>query len=58
MVLTIQYPANADEWYAKGTFADGTYFEVPAVFNADGSCNTEETDAKVQQLILMLNTRL
>lgn len=57
MVLTITYPTNEVEWYAKGTLEGGVYFEVPAVFNADGTCNTAATDAKVQQLILMLSAR-
>lgn len=57
MVLTITYPSDKAAWYAKGTLEDGTYFEVPAVFNADGTCDTVATDAKVQQLILMLNAR-
>ena len=57
MVLTITYPASSAEWYAKGTLEGGVYFEVPAVFNADGTCDTAATDAKVQQLILMLNAR-
>jgi hypothetical protein len=53
MVLTIFYPANEAEWYAKGTLEDGTYFEVPAVFNPDGTCDTVATDASVQQLIIV-----
>lgn len=57
MGITIFYPANEAEWYAKGTLEDGTYFEVPAVFYDDGSCDTGATDAKVQQLIDTLNTR-
>lgn len=57
MVVDIHYPVNQDEWYAKGTLEGGGYFEVPAVFYPDGSCNIEETDAKVQQLILTLNAR-
>lgn len=58
MGITIFYPANEAEWYAKGTLEDGTYFEVPAVFNPDGTCDTAATDAKVQQLIDTLNTRV
>jgi len=57
MVLTIHYPANEAEWYAKGTLEDGTYFEVPAVFNPDGTCDTAATDTAVQQLILALNVK-
>jgi hypothetical protein len=57
MVLTIHYPANEAEWYAKGTLEGGTYFEVPAVFNPDGTCDTAATDDKVQLLILALSAR-
>lgn len=47
MVVNVEYPTNAAEWYAKGNFENGTYFEVPAVFNADGSCNIPATDEKI-----------
>lgn len=57
MVVTIHYPANEAEWYAKGTLESGTYFEVPAVFNPDGTCDTAATDAVVQQLILILSMK-
>lgn len=57
MVLTIHYPADKAEWYAKGTLEGGSYFEVPAVFNSDGTCDTAATDAKVQQLILILSMK-
>ena len=56
MVLTISYPANEAEWYAKGTLEGGGYFEVPATFNPDGTCDTVATDASVQFLILVLST--
>ena len=57
MVLTLFYPANEVEWYAKGTLEDGTYFEVPAVFNPDGTCDTVATDAQVQLLALTLSMK-
>lgn len=57
--MTIHYPANEAEWYAKGTAVlnDGSeiYFEVPAVFNADGMCDVSATDARVQYLIDLQN---
>ena len=57
MGITIFYPANEADWYAKGTLADGTYFEVTAVFNPDGTCDTAATDAKVQFLIFALSEK-
>lgn len=57
MVLTISYPANKAEWYAKGTLEGGVYFEMPAVFNHDGTCDTVATDASVQQLIDTLSMK-
>lgn len=57
MGITIFYPANEAEWYAKGTLEGGTYFEVPAVFNPDGTCDTAATDAKVQLLVFALSEK-
>lgn len=57
MGIEISYPANKAEWYAKGTLEGGTYFEVPAVFNPDGTCDTAATDAKVQFLIFALSEK-
>lgn len=57
MGIEISYPANKAKWYAKGTLEDGTYFEVPAVFNPDGTCDTVATDAKVQFLIFALSAK-
>lgn len=54
MVLTIQYPANVAEWYAKGTGIQNggeVYFEAPAVFDDDGACDEPATYAKVEQFL-------
>lgn len=60
MVLTIYYPANTEEWYAKGTAIDppteDIYFEVPAVFNEDGTCDEPATLYKVEQYLIFLQT--
>jgi hypothetical protein len=57
MVLTIHYPANEAEWYAKGTAEGGIYFEVPATFNPDGTCDTVATDVSVQQFLDILSMK-
>jgi hypothetical protein len=57
MVLTIFYPANETEWYAKGTLEGDIYFEAPAVFNPDGTCDTVATDAVVQQFAIVLSMK-
>lgn len=54
MVLTIHYPANAAEWYAKGTAEGDIYFEVPATFDASGLCDTAATDTKVELFLTAL----
>ena len=51
MVLTIFYPLNKAEWYAKGTASGGIYFEVPATFKADGTCDVKATDIAVEQFL-------
>lgn len=51
MVLIIEYPANATECYAKGTAENGVYFEVPAIFKNDGTCDEAATEHKVQQFL-------
>lgn len=56
MVLTLHYPANAEENFAKGTAEGGVYFEVPAVFNDDGTCNESATLEKVEQYLIFLQT--
>jgi hypothetical protein len=57
MGIATHYPANEAEWYAKGTLEGDIYFEVPAVFNPDGTCDTAATDTAVQQLILALSMK-
>lgn len=56
MVLTIHYPANADENFAKGTAEGGIYFEVPAIFNEDGTCDEPATLEKVDQYLAFLES--
>lgn len=56
MVLTIHYPANTEEWYAKGTAEGGIYFEVPAVFAEDGTCDEPATLEKVEQNLAFMQT--
>lgn len=57
MGMMIHYPANVAEWYAKGNADPDIYFEVPAVFNADGTCDTAATEAKVENFLTMLRAR-
>ena len=56
MVLTIHYPANAEENFAKGTAEGGIYFEVPAVFAEDGTCDEPATLEKVEQNLAFMQT--
>ena len=56
MVLTIYYPANIQEWFAKGTAEGGIYFEGPAIFAEDGACDELATLEKVQQQLTFLQT--
>jgi hypothetical protein len=56
MVLTIHYPASAAENFAKGTATDDVYFEVPAVFNEDGTCDEPATLEKVDQHLAFLES--
>ena len=49
--MTIFYPANAAEWYAKGTAENNVYFEVPAIFKNDGTCDEAATEQKVLQFL-------
>jgi hypothetical protein len=49
MIQTIEYPQNSIQLYAKGTSDDGRYFEVPAIFNENGTCDVEATLVKVQE---------
>lgn len=56
MVLTIYYPANAEENFAKGTAEGGIYFEVPAIFAEGGACDESATLEKVQQHLAFLQS--
>jgi hypothetical protein len=56
MVLTIHYPANDAENFAKGTGEGGVYFEVPAIFAEDGTCDEPATLAKVEQHLTFLQS--
>lgn len=58
MVLDIAYPKNSTDWFAKGKLDNGIYFEIPAVFNEDGTCDIAATDERVQQFIKSLETEL
>lgn len=55
MVLTIFYPENKTEWYAKGTAKNNVYFEVPAVFSVDDTCDVDATYAAVEQFLVSLD---
>lgn len=48
-------PADTDEWYCKGTFIDESgdelYYEVPAIFDANGNINVDKTIEKVYSFI-------
>lgn len=49
MVIDITYPANQAECFAKGNFSIGAYFEVPAIFTADGQCDEAATLQRAEQ---------
>lgn len=59
--MRIVYPDNRTEWYAKGTAQlDGgteVYFEVPAVFREDDTCDGAATLTKVEQFLVLENRR-
>jgi esterase/lipase superfamily enzyme len=57
MIASITYPTNRSQWYAKGFFDDGTYFEMPSAFAPDGTCDIPTTDEKVAQLEMVLKAR-
>lgn len=51
MGVTIFYPLNKAEWFAKGSAENNIYFEVPAIFNDDGTCDEAATETKVLQFL-------
>lgn len=44
--LSYSLPASRDELWARGTFGE-VRFEVPAIFNADGTCDAAATAEKI-----------
>lgn len=54
-IMNFIYPLNVDEHYVKGNFTSAkgleVYTEIPAVFNEDGSCNVEATQAVIDNMI-------
>lgn len=44
--LSYSLPASRDELWARGTYGE-VRFEVPAIFNAEGTCNAEATADKI-----------
>jgi hypothetical protein len=44
--LSYSLPASRDELWARGTYGE-VRFEVPAIFNADGSCDADDTAEKI-----------
>lgn len=49
MDMTITYPETPAGCFAKGNFSNGVYFEVPAVFTADGQCDEAATLQRAKQ---------
>lgn len=44
--LSYSLPVSREEFWARGTYGE-VRFEVPAIFNPDGSCNVEATADKI-----------
>ena len=56
--LTYTLPTTVEDHYAIGTFTNGNgevYFEVPAIFNEDGTCDEQSTTEKINSLIETVN---
>lgn len=54
ILKNVTYPADENEWFAKGNadvLADDTYFEVPAVFMPDGTCDELATQARIMAVM-------
>ncbi len=59
--LTYTLPTAVEEYYAIGTFTNETgevYFEIPAIFNEDGTCNEQSTIEKINTNIQRINEQL
>ena len=56
--LTYTLPTTVEDRYATGTFTNETgevYFEIPAIFNEDGTCNEQSTIEKINTTVQLIN---
>lgn len=63
MTLSYTLPKNKEEWYIKGntvltTTKESIYFEIPAVFLEDGTCDEETSITKMNDQIETINIRV
>ena len=61
--VTNTLPKNKEEWYIKGntvltTTKESIYFEIPAVFLEDGTCDEETSITKMNDQIETINIRV
>lgn len=56
--LTYTLPTTVEDHYAIGTFTNENgevYFEIPAIFNEDGTCDEQNTIEKINTNIQLMN---
>jgi hypothetical protein len=56
--LTYTLPTTVEDHYAIGTFTNESgevYFEIPAIFNEDGTCDEQRTIEKINTNIQFMN---